>query len=189
MKVLLLDERTRDVYLSMISIRHIFSKSGVSLANITINVNTAFVLLSTDLQNSLLRWRAGVLHLHLPDWAKLLGIYTPGTISVPFHSLIAHFYVDEIKDLWHPQPSFNCTHLLYNSISSMCIYILYQKVAWEDGCYSKFREGSFHSSHYQPSLFPCYSLFVIHLHSYLCLSVLIAHSKSLRSTTSEDKIK
>lgn len=40
MKVLLLEESTRDMYPSVISIRHVFSKFGVSLANIMITCFT-----------------------------------------------------------------------------------------------------------------------------------------------------
>lgn len=111
------------------------------------------VLLSADLQASLLRWTAGILHLHLPDWAKLLGLYTSGTDSLPFDCLIAHFYIEEVKHPWYQQPLLSCTLLLYNSIScSVFIYIPYWMGIWEDGCHSKLHKGSFQSSLYQISL-------------------------------------
>lgn len=128
MKVLLLDESTGAMYPWL--------ASGICLIKICISLWQTYrgqcqhtlVLLSTDLQTSLLRWRAGI--LHLPDWAKLLGLYTWGTDSLPFYSPITHFNIEEIKHLWYQQPLFNCTCLLYNSISCS-VFICIPPTEWE----------------------------------------------------------
>lgn len=137
---------------------HLRLASGTCLIKICVSLWQTFhaqcqhtlVLLSRDLKTSLLRWRAGISHLHLPDWAKLLGLYAAGTDSLPFDGPITHFYTEEIKHLWYQQPLFRCTFLLYNSISCyIFIYIPYWMGIWEDGCCSKFHKGSFQSSLYQ----------------------------------------
>lgn len=134
---------------------HLWLASGTCLIGVCVTLWQTYhgqcqhtlVLLST----CLLRWRAGV--LHWPDWAKLLGMYTPGTDSLPFDSPITHFYVEEIKHLGYQQPLFSCTLLLYDSIScSIFIYIPCWMGIWEDGCYSKLHKGSFQPSLYQVSL-------------------------------------
>lgn len=150
---------------------HLWLASGTCLIKICVSLWQTYhgqcqhtlVLLSRDLKMSLLRWRAGILQLHLPDWAKLLGLYTLDKDSLPFDSPITHFYIENIKHLWYQQPWFSCTLLLYNSISCyIFIYILYWTGIWEDGCYSKLHKGSFQSSLYQISLvFPCYMAFFL----------------------------